>query len=41
MKLFISYSRDDSQWVFDLWRALQNEGHHDAWIDRKLVPAQD
>ncbi len=41
MKLFISYSRDDKAWVYELWRALRDEANHDAWIDRRLVPAQD
>ncbi|HEX2622408.1 MAG TPA: toll/interleukin-1 receptor domain-containing protein, partial [Phototrophicaceae bacterium] len=41
MKLFISYSRDDKAWVYELWRALRDEGHHDTWIDRQIVPASD
>ncbi len=41
MKLFISYSRDDKAWVYELWRVLRDEANHDAWIDRRLVPAQD
>ncbi|MCW5849729.1 MAG: SUMF1/EgtB/PvdO family nonheme iron enzyme [Anaerolineae bacterium] len=41
MKLFLSYSRDDKAWVYELWRALRDEAQHDAWIDRRLVPAQD
>jgi formylglycine-generating enzyme required for sulfatase activity len=41
MKLFISYSRDDKAWVFELWRALRDRAHHDAWLDQCVVPAQD
>ena len=41
MKLFISYSRDDKAWVYELWRHLRDELHHDVWIDRRLVPAVD
>lgn len=41
MKLFISYSRDDKAWVYELWRALRDELHHDVWIDRRLVAASD
>jgi hypothetical protein len=41
MKLFISYSRDDKAWVYEFWRVLGDKANHDAWIDRRLVPAQD
>jgi hypothetical protein len=41
MKLFISYSRDDKAWVYELWRALRDRAHHDAWIDQRIAPAQD
>ena len=41
MRLFISYSRDDKAWVYNLRDALRNEAEHDVWIDRRLVPAQD
>lgn len=41
MKLFISYSRDDKAWVYELWRALRDRTYHNAWIDQQLVPAQD
>lgn len=41
MKLFISYSRDDKAWVYELWRNLRDRAYHDAWIDQRLVPAQD
>ncbi|MCA0456405.1 MAG: SUMF1/EgtB/PvdO family nonheme iron enzyme [Chloroflexi bacterium] len=40
-KLFISYSRDDKAWVYELWRGLRDRAHHDAWIDQRLMPAQD
>ncbi|MCA9905148.1 MAG: toll/interleukin-1 receptor domain-containing protein, partial [Anaerolineae bacterium] len=40
-KLFISYSRDDKAWVYELWRALRDRAHYDAWIDQRIVPAQD
>lgn len=41
MKLFISYSRDDGAWVYELWRKLRDEEHHDAWIDRHIISASD
>ncbi|MEO1645161.1 MAG: SUMF1/EgtB/PvdO family nonheme iron enzyme, partial [Chloroflexota bacterium] len=41
MKLFISYSRDDKAWVYELWRNLRDELHLDVWIDQHVVPAQD
>lgn len=41
MKLFISYSRDDKAWVYELWRNLRDRAHHDAWIDQRIIPAQD
>ncbi len=41
MKIFISYSRDDKAWVYELWRALRDRGFHDAWIDQRIIPAQD
>jgi hypothetical protein len=41
MRLFISYSRDDKAWVYELWRALRDRAFHDAWIDQRIVPAQD
>ncbi|MBX3063711.1 MAG: SUMF1/EgtB/PvdO family nonheme iron enzyme [Anaerolineae bacterium] len=41
MKLFISYSREDKSWVYELWRALRDRAHHDVWIDQWIVPAQD
>jgi len=41
MKLFISYSRDDKAWVYELWRGLRDHAYHDAWIDQRIIPAQD
>ena len=41
MRLFISYSRDDRAWVYELWRALRDRAHHDAWIDQRIIPATD
>ena len=41
MRLFLSYSRDDKAYVYELWRALRDRAHHDAWIDQRIVPAQD
>ncbi|MBK8022728.1 MAG: toll/interleukin-1 receptor domain-containing protein [Chloroflexi bacterium] len=40
MKLFVSYSRDDAAWVYELWRALRDE-NHDAWIDKFIKAAAD
>jgi TIR domain-containing protein len=39
MKLFISYSRDDKQYVHELAETLKDETQHDVWIDRRLVGA--
>lgn len=39
MKLFISYSRDDSSYVYELARSLREETRHEVWIDQKLVGA--
>ncbi|MBN1965580.1 MAG: SUMF1/EgtB/PvdO family nonheme iron enzyme [Anaerolineae bacterium] len=41
MRLFISYSRDDKAWTYELWRALRDRADHDAWIDQRIIPAQD
>jgi formylglycine-generating enzyme required for sulfatase activity len=41
MKLFISYSHDDKAWLLDFWRAMRDEGQHDAWIDQQVEPTQD
>jgi len=40
-KFFISYSRDDKHWAYELWRALRDRMHLDVWIDLKLLPATD
>ncbi|MCC7446115.1 MAG: SUMF1/EgtB/PvdO family nonheme iron enzyme [Anaerolineae bacterium] len=40
MRLFISYSRDDKQYVHELSEALREETGHDVWIDRRLVGAE-
>ncbi|QPC81826.1 TIR domain-containing protein [Phototrophicus methaneseepsis] len=37
--LFISYSRDDQVWTYNLWRALENE--YDVWIDQKIRAGVD
>src|SRR5437870_4936603 len=39
MKLFISYSRDDKQYVHELAEAFKEETQHDVWLDRRLVGA--
>src|SRR4051812_23877304 len=39
MKIFISYSRDDKQYVYEFAEALADETQHDVWIDRRLVGA--
>lgn len=39
MKLFISYSRDDKSFVYELARKLNEEAEHDVWIDRRLTGA--
>lgn len=39
MKLFISYSRDDKNYVYELAQKLRDDGQHDVWIDRRLVGA--
>lgn len=41
MKLFISYSRDDSAWTYEFWRKLREDTSHDVWIDQRIVPAAD
>jgi formylglycine-generating enzyme required for sulfatase activity len=41
MRLFISYSRDDKDTIYDLADNLHREGHHDVWIDRRLVGADE
>jgi formylglycine-generating enzyme required for sulfatase activity len=37
MRLFISYSRDDKDTVYDLASQLREEGQHEVWIDKRLV----
>lgn len=41
MKLFISYSRDDSSWTYEFWHRLREDTNHYVWIDQRLVPATD
>lgn len=41
MRLFVSYSHDDQAWVYDFWRALQEQTNYHIWLDRRLVPASD
>lgn len=41
MRLFLSYSRDDKDWVYALWDELRDEAFHDVWLDRRIVPATD
>ncbi|GEM_PF-1028930 len=41
MKLFISYSRQDSHWVYGLHDNLRENPLHDTWIDRNLVASTD
>jgi PKD repeat protein len=39
MKLFISYSRDDKNIVYELASKLNADAQHDVWIDRRLTGA--
>lgn len=41
MKLFLSYSRDDKAWTYELHRALNSNKTHSAWIDREITPSTD
>jgi formylglycine-generating enzyme required for sulfatase activity len=42
MKLFISYARDDSEWVNSLVPGLRDGGVHNVWLDTStLVTGQD
>jgi formylglycine-generating enzyme required for sulfatase activity len=41
MQLFISYSRDDSAWTYEFWRALRDNTNHPVWIDQRILPAAD
>ncbi|GAC1467257.1 MAG: hypothetical protein PVS3B3_25970 [Ktedonobacteraceae bacterium] len=40
MKLFISYSRDDKNFVYELVEKLRNEAGHYVWIDREILGGQ-
>ena len=41
MKLFISYSRDDKQWVYEFARRLSKlRARHDVWFDQDLHVSQ-
>lgn len=40
MKLFISYSRDDKNFIFELAKKLNEEVQYDVWIDRNLKGAE-
>ena len=39
MRLFISYSRDDKNYVYEFSDALHDETRHEVWIDKRLVGA--
>jgi hypothetical protein len=41
MKLFISYSRDDKDWTYKLWKKLRDDTSHNVWIDQRIAPASD
>ncbi len=41
MKLFISYSRQDKHWVYNLHDQLRENTSHHTWIDRNLVTSTD
>jgi hypothetical protein len=41
MKLFISYSRDDTAWTIELQNALNDKLHHQVWMDRQIIPGAD
>ena len=40
MKLFISYSRDDNNFVYSLVEKLRNEAGHYIWIDQEILGGQ-
>src|SRR5258708_292636 len=40
MKLFISYSHDDTLSVAEVAETLQSEARHVVWYDRRLVAAE-
>ncbi len=39
MQLFISYSRDDKNYVYELAQLLKDDAEYDVWLDRRLVGA--
>ncbi len=39
MRVFISYSRDDKNYVYEFANALHDETRHEVWIDKRLVGA--
>ncbi|GAB4508983.1 MAG: hypothetical protein OHK0046_03090 [Anaerolineae bacterium] len=39
MKLFVSYSRDDKNYVYELAQMLKDDADYDVWLDRRLVGA--
>ncbi len=41
MKLFISYSRDDKQYVYELADRLRDDGNHAVWIDKAALVGGD
>ncbi len=40
MRIFISYSRDDKQWVYDFARALREKVRREVWWDQELIISQ-
>ena len=41
MKLFISYSRDDKQWVYEFARRVSSmRARHEVWYDQDLHVSQ-
>lgn len=41
MKLFLSYSRKNATWVYELWQSLKDNTAHHPWIDKDLVVGTD
>lgn len=41
MKIFISYSRREAEWVQNLHAKLNNFPEHDVWMDKNLVGGVD
>lgn len=39
MRLFISYARDDKNYVYELERELRDSAFYEVWIDKRLVGA--